>query len=243
MAIPEDRLSTAVSAGDETYIWGKETAGQSWTADYEMGGIALNDPSEGHLYQLWLTRISSDGTQLLISAPSVPETVLYTGVNLTEVSCSFDQNMRPSFAYVEDGIAKFDWYNTLTAQRELTVLGADVTNPRVTLDDKRPSQLAANDVLLFYVRDRTLYMRRQRDRYDPEMLLGAIPAEANHLNIAAMGTNLRLLFEFLTVAQTSLSATPVTPANSGLMPGTAYEPNTIWEPTEAPEEEEESPRK
>ena len=208
MAIPDDQLSSAVQPAG-AFLWGRGNPGLSATNDFEYGGIALNDASQGHEVQEWNTRVSEDGTQIITGAPSVADTVLYTGAEITEVSCSFDQNMRPAFAFVEAGAAKFEWYDSQIAARTLTILPVDVISPKVTLDDKRASQVAASDVLLFYVRGSSLYMQRQRDRYEVEYLMGAIPEGHDYLAIAGMNTALRLVFEFWNFDPANLPAATV----------------------------------
>ena len=195
MTIPEDRISSSVQPAG-TFLWGRGNPALTATSDFEYGGIALNDPSQGHEVQEWNTRVSEDGAQIITGAPSAADVTLYTGAEITEVSCSFDQNMRPAFAFVEAGVAKFDWYDTQAAGRALTVLPAGSITPRVTLDDKRISQVAASDILLFYVNNSNLYMLKQRDRYEIEYLLGALPAGHAYLAVVGMNTALRLVFEF-----------------------------------------------
>ena len=195
MAIPEDRLASEPLQEGE-FLWGRDNPNLSDVADYEYGGVALNDPSLGHEVQEWHTYVSPDGSQIITSPASGGTTVLYTGADITEVSCSFDQNMRPAVAFVEAGVAKFEWYDTQLAARTLTILGAGVATPRVTLDDKRATQLGASDVLLFYVVATTLYMKRQRDRYEVEYTLGEVPEGTSSLVTVGMSTVWRLMFKF-----------------------------------------------
>ena len=136
--------------------------------DFEDGGIALRDSSRGLMYQVWSAR-REEGA-IYLSAPNTPEFEILRGDLISEISFTFDQNMRLVLAYVDDGVAKMRWYNTASEQDELTILGADVITPRVALDDKRESQLSISDVVLMYVRGDAIYHRLQRDRYDTEYL-------------------------------------------------------------------------
>lgn len=140
------------------------------TVDYELGGIALNDPSEGLQYQIWRARIESEDTEIIIDAQNVDPFVLITGVDITEVSISFDQNMNPVVAYVEDGTAKLYWYDS-TVHGMVTTSFPTIVTPRVSMDDKRKSQSQNNDVIFAYMKNSNLYMRMQRDRYSVEYLL------------------------------------------------------------------------
>lgn len=133
--------------------------------DFELGGIGLGNTSAGLMYQVWSAR-REDGV-VYLGAPNTPEFPVLVG-NISEISFTFDQNMRLVLAYVESGVAKMQWYNTALEQPETTVLGADVRTPRVSLDDKRHEQLGVSDVILMYVRGDAIYHRLQRDRYANE---------------------------------------------------------------------------
>lgn len=135
--------------------------------DHEDGGVAIEDTSRGLLYQTWSAR-REDGV-VYLGADNTPDFEILRG-DVSEISFTFDQNMRLVLAYVEDGVAKMRWYDTSAEQDVITVLGADVITPRVALDDKRTSQLGISDVILMYVRGDAIYHRLQRDRYDTEYL-------------------------------------------------------------------------
>src|SRR5690554_634387 len=107
---------TGFALSSETLPWcyrGGRSLPVSKMCDYEDGGIGIQDPSAGLEYQVWRTRVTTDGTRILLGAANHPEQVIYTGTGITEVSLSFDGNMRPHFAWVEEGVAKFNWYNSL----------------------------------------------------------------------------------------------------------------------------------
>ena len=150
----------------------------SLTEDYEMGGIALNDPSQGLLVQHWRARL--DGDDVLVGPdPYSSESVVITDADITELSLAFDQNMRPTIAYVAAGVTKLYWYDTVPEQHVTTVFNAEDRSPFVTMDDKRaPATLInTNDVLFFYIRGTTLYYRQQRDRFQTERALATVGAD------------------------------------------------------------------
>ena len=188
--IPENRLSTsAIAAG---FI--EQTARPSLLVDYEMGGIALNDASQGLQVQLWTVRYDKATGDVLLSAPSAPETVAFNRPAVTELSLAFDQNMNPFIAFVQGGAAKFWWYDPLVPGQvfEESLIAAAIT-PRCTLDDKRGTQTANSDIILAYVRGGALYFRQQRDRYQVERLLqGGVNGG---LKWIGMNANFRLQFE------------------------------------------------
>ncbi len=158
------------------------------TVDYEDGGIGISDPSQGSLYQRWRGRLI-EGRVWLDAANAAPYPWL-DALGTTEFSFTFDQNMRPAIAFVQNGVAKLRWFDSQAGQQVTTDIGAGVITPRVTLDDKRFTQSANSDIILAYVRDGALYYRQQRDRFTIERLLDAGPHKG--LIKIGMGSNLRL---------------------------------------------------
>jgi hypothetical protein len=140
--------------------------------DYELGGRALNDSSEGLGVHVWTCRADEAG-RVYLSAPGQPETLAFTALGITELSLAFDQNMRPFVAFIQSGQAKFRWYDTVLGANRITNLSTDDHSPRCCMDDKRDfaTSLGQNDVILAYVRGGNLYYRQQRDRYENEYLL------------------------------------------------------------------------
>lgn len=168
------------------------------TKDYEDGGIAIQDPSQGLLYQVWTATLLNPGTAgstVRVSAPTVPEFTMYQAPNITEISFSFDQSMRPVLAFVQNGTAKLWWYDSTIASQTVTDIGTGVVTPRVAMDDKRKlasNDYALSDVILAYIKNRNLYYRQQRDRYTIEYLLDT--DVANGLIKIGFGVNLRMQF-------------------------------------------------
>jgi hypothetical protein len=177
--------------------------------DYDDGGIGLNDPSAGLLYQEWICE--TDGQNITVRAANTAKTTIYTGIDISLVSCTFDQNMAPVVAFVAEGVSKFRWYDSTI--EDYTVETINGAFPRVFLDDKRAEFTASSDVLLVYSRVDSsdplvplsqLFMRRQRDRYETESLLisdystlfaPTIPI-VNKFVTFGMGVNMRLQFVF-----------------------------------------------
>lgn len=144
------------------------------TTDYELGGVALSDASQGQQIRIWKARISEGGKYILLGAEGIPEILKYEAASfgtLTEVSLAFDQNMKPTIAFVEAGQAKFLWYDSDVEAEVITTLATDVRNPRISLDEKRPDFGTTNDVILSYTRGSNLYVRVGRDRYTIEYLI------------------------------------------------------------------------
>lgn len=188
--IPEQRLSTTpVPAG-----YREQTVRPDPLVDYEMGGVALQDPSEGLLVKLWTVRYDKLTENVLLSAIGVSETIAFSRPDITQVSLAFDQNMNPFIAFVEAGVSKFWWYDpTIPGQVFEESLIASAITPQCTLDDKRPTQTGNSDIILAYVRAGSFYYRQQRDRYLTEYLLEA--GVSGGLKWMGMNTKLRLQFD------------------------------------------------
>lgn len=138
---------------------------------FEAGGIGLNNPNEGLYYQTWTLRYEPASGNVVISAPNQTATTLFTRSGITEIDLTFDQNMEPFVAFVENGDAKFYWYDTQLGSTTFTNLPSGSLTPRCSLDDKRDFQDAANDIILAYVHAGALKYRQQRDRYTVEYTL------------------------------------------------------------------------
>lgn len=189
-----DEIGFALSS--ETLPWcyrGGRSLPVSKMCDYEDGGIGIQDPSAGLEYQVWRTRVTTDGTRILLGAANHPEQVIHTGTNITEVSLSFDGNMRPHFAWVEEGVAYFNWYNSLTSAFEIMTLPGAIS-PKVAMDDKRAIANSYQSVLLAYIRDGVLYGRGQRDRFQVEYTIGPVPYPGSYL--VKMGLNNKFRFQY-----------------------------------------------
>ena len=168
--------------------------------DYELGGIALNDSSQGLMVQNWRARGLNSSNEIRVSpAPYSSEIALVSASNITEVSLAFDQNMRPALAFITNGQAKLYWYDSIAEAQVTTVLAADITSVFLTMDDKRPAAalLNFNDILLFYVRGSSLYYRQQRDRYNTERFLTVLADPAAKLRKCGMATELRVQMQVI----------------------------------------------
>jgi hypothetical protein len=161
--------------------------------NYELGGVALNDSSQGLRVKVWRGRLVDN--QIILDADDVSPIVVVSGSGITEFQFTFDQNMRPFVCYVEDGSAKFYWYDSNIASFATTVMASGVTNPRCALDDKRSMQSSLSDIILAYVREGSLYFRAQRDRYLAEYQL--IDGGVDELVQMGMSRGNRLQFRIM----------------------------------------------
>jgi len=170
--IPQHVLSTTNIPG---YYLTPDNSDPSPVVDYELGGVDLNDTSQGLNVKVWKVRLHYSASKLAggiyLSAPDIPEFLFYAGKDITEVSFTFDQNMNPFLAFMQNGQAKFYWFDPTIPGYTLTLLPAGSVSPKVCLDDKRAVENPTSDVILGYIRSGTLYYREQRDRFLVEYTL------------------------------------------------------------------------
>lgn len=145
--------------------------------DWEMGGVALNDPSQGLEVQLWKFTLEVDedtgDSFVYVEAPSVAKTLLFSlpAGYISEIAGAFDQNMNPIVAYQTSGAPKIWWWDPTVPGMTHTAMPSGCIDMRVSLDDKRRFNVDASDIILSYVRGGSLYYRYQRERYLDEHLL------------------------------------------------------------------------
>lgn len=164
----------------------------------ESGGVALNDPSEDFTYS-WMGYV--EGGEVLVKRVDdelTPATPLFTILGeVTELSLTFDQNMRPTVAYVEEGVSKLYWYDTAEEKSVTTVF--DVKNPRVSLDDKRRFNIVNSDIIFAYINGSgVLAYRLQRERYSKERVMVLEPSDTPIKGLINIGMGKDRKFVFLT---------------------------------------------
>lgn len=146
----------------------------SLTEDYEMGGLDIQDPSKGVNFQPWFGYWRAEDNAICVR-PAIDgeDIVLFYEENIFEFSFAFDQNMRWCAATQRtDGSFRFRWYDSLVEQYVITEV-TGIEGFKVTQDDKRDVlvQIGRSDVLLTYIKNRKLYVRNQRERFQTEHLL------------------------------------------------------------------------
>lgn len=162
----------ALSQVTMKYLWkGIPQDDPSDLIDYDVGGIALNNTSQGLLYQIWTYEAIDIGAY--VSAPNTAgKILLFEATTPIEIiRGTFDQNMNPMVAYKQSNQWHYWWFDTISGSMITSDLPSDVDSVSVVLDDKRQLEATGSDVLLFYTRSGSLYHRRQRDRYTVELLL------------------------------------------------------------------------
>lgn len=158
------------------YLW-PDGVRTSVLKDQERGGMGLQNPAPSLMYQPWYFEVLD--RRLLVSSATHLRSVLIEHTSaIVEISGTFDQNMNPCVAFVDQiGAGWLYWYDTAVGAQVLDLLettiglGEGFISPRVCLDDKRQSQSATSDIILAYMRNSSLFMRVQRDRFRVEYLL------------------------------------------------------------------------
>jgi hypothetical protein len=201
--LPEDgQLST--TPVPSSFVDGGRMRG-NLKMDLELGGIALNDPSQGLLYQMWTAEYT--GGNVVVSAPSVATTLLFSRPDIESISLGFDQNMRPAIAFMQAGQAWLWWYDTNVNTQVFTQLDPGITSIACCTDEKRQTQTDVSDIIVAYIRAGSLYYRQQRDRFQIEYLLYANCGG----RIIEVGMNRKLRLQFLLKDANTASGLPDSP--------------------------------
>lgn len=190
--LPDHVLSTRVIRGEYIEPDSKQ-AGMLF--DYEMGGIAVQDPSQGLEYQLWYCWYTRNNQIRVRPASGAGDGILIaTEPGVRRLSFSFDRNMQPAVAWELADRVRFRWFDsTVPGFTTTEYLGA--RTPRVYHDDKRAISVATSDVLLAYLLDDKLVVREQRDRYLVEYIMRTGLSDTLRLNRMGMTRQNRIQFE------------------------------------------------
>ncbi|TXH55300.1 MAG: hypothetical protein E6Q97_09080 [Desulfurellales bacterium] len=194
MAMPANTLSPLPTYS--AFLAPDDRVRASLLVDYEMGGADIGDPSQGLQVKAWEARVDGSDIQVRPDGAGAWTTVT-SDSGVTEIALAFDQNMRPTIAYVAGGVAKLYWYDA-TAAAYVTTSFPGAESPVVTMDDKRDMQVGLNDVLLFYLQDGRVKHRRQRDRYTIEYDLEDVPTGMTRIARWGFTEGKRVQLEFST---------------------------------------------
>ena len=169
--------------------------------DWDYGGIAIQDPSQGMRYQLWRADWDSTDHTLRLTALRTAVTVdLLEVEDVSEVTFTFDQNMRWSAAVRAAGTTNLHWYDASVGSYVVTEIPG-ARSPRLALDDNRPEQInmGSSDMVLTYMRGTTLCWRIQRDRFLQEYTHPTPFAMSTIIRRFGMSDKLRLQWELDTL--------------------------------------------
>lgn len=138
----------------------------------EKGGIGLNDASQGINVYGWTATADKDTGKVFLTKDGTRDILFGTFGPLRTISISFDQNMQPALAYVqEDRVCKLYWYDSTIPGYTTLTMPAGARDPILTMDEKRDPLVSISDILLFYCIGQNLYYRQQRERFTVERLI------------------------------------------------------------------------
>ena len=189
--LPLDRSSSISIAG--LYL-PPDDFNTSPLVDYEIGGIDLLDATRGLLVRNWKCWL--ENYDVFVQPEGGEPTLLFSGADISELSFAFDQNMRWSVAYIQAGVLNLRWFDAVVGDHVISSFGG-ARNPRMSMDDKRDSQLQHSDIVLAYIRGTTVYYRQQRDRFTIERTLRENIFPNTKLKNIGMSRNLRLQAELV----------------------------------------------
>lgn len=161
----------------------------------EVGGVGLNDLSQGMEYQVWKLEVIGN-TQVVLSNTSGYSELLFIDSNIKSVGLAFTQNMQKVICIEHlDHSVDLYWFDT-SVGAEVKTTYPGIRTARLTLDDKRVSQLINSDVVFAYIRnvDNALCYRLQRERFEVEHVIGVFSARTKLRNIG-MNEHFRVQFE------------------------------------------------
>lgn len=183
MSIPALTLMPFPMPGDFAYTVRAE---RDQLVDFEQGGIALNNGSQGTDVQLWSGIYT--GGDFVLSAPSAAPTSVWSRPGVIRFGFSFDQNMQPVIAYEDAAGAHVRFFGN-NGQFDIQDLEAGATNVCISADDNRSFNTVNRNVILGYNVGNSLNARVQLESYrTPHVLDGAFPYA---LTACGPGTNYR----------------------------------------------------
>ena len=167
---------------------------QTKLIDRTLGGIALQNTSEGLNYQIWEIYYESGSVRIKGLSNNLTYSLLSLD-GITELSLAFDLSMNVSFSYVVNGQAFLSFYDAFT-QSYTTLHLENCRSPRMTYDDTREMQTNTSDVICAYINKETLQLcyRLSRDRFTIEYPLKSVAENARLIRVG-MTDKLRLQFK------------------------------------------------
>lgn len=170
--------------------------------DYERGGTALNDSSLGLNVKNWKCAYNKLTGNVQISNVNGGQlSTQFNAAQITEISFTFDQLMRPTFAYVQATVAKLRWFDSVIGATVTDIIPGAVRSPFLALDERRDVLVGDSDMILAYIREGAVYYRMQRERFTEEhLLLATLPPGASRIIALGMARNNRFQVQVETVS-------------------------------------------
>ncbi len=174
MALPSTTLSS--TSVPSAWINPYQRTRTNPLIDYDIGGVDLQDPSQGQRVKVWKSYWEA-GTIYVTPDDGGAITPVINVIDCKEVSFTFDQNMRYTCCYMDNGGLKLYWYDS-TIPGMTTTTFPNAISGMIRLDDKRTSQGGTSDILLVYIEGGQLKLRQQRDRFLIEYVIKTTDAKS-----------------------------------------------------------------
>lgn len=165
-------------------------------SDWEMGGIALENPQEGANVKPWKATYNPVTSDITLESAGDPPMVVLNKPGIQWLSFCFDQNMRYVFTWtLANGKGYLYWYDPQQEAYSELLLGDGIVTPHLTLDYKLIKNYAGNDVILTYLQQGSLILRVQRERFITEHVLATGVGLTKRIRNFGMSTKSRLQWE------------------------------------------------
>lgn len=143
--------------------------------DFERGGVALDDPSQGLDGYDWTVKYDQADSGVYLWREDLGESSkvkILTKPGIVRICLAFDQNMRTHLAWEDStGAVVLRRYDGSTMV-ETTIPNAK--SPCLTLDIHQLEFISNSDILLGYNNGANLCVRAQRDVYAVEHVMGEV---------------------------------------------------------------------
>lgn len=145
-----------------------ESLKKSGLIDYERGGVALGNSSEGLNSYNWTLTVK-DKYKAMLSREGQGEVQVYEYPSRPiDIAFCFDQSMNVVLAWQDTNFNLFlRRYSTSLNAFSVVPFGLGKC-PRLTLDEKRPEFIGNSDVIFAYISNKSLIYRVQREGYNIE---------------------------------------------------------------------------
>lgn len=158
--------NTLVLTDGYTRLVEPESLKKTGLVDYEKGGVALGDSSEGLNKYNWELNVVSKTKAMLHKEGTTPIQVFTYPSKPLDVAFCFDQSMNIVLAWQD---SEFNIYlrrysGSINAFETIN-LGSGKC-PRLTLDEKRAEFIQNSDIILAYITNKSLVYRVQREGFN-----------------------------------------------------------------------------
>lgn len=142
-----------------------ESLKKSGLTDYERGGVAIGNVSEGLNKYDWTLTVKDKYKAMLTREGQAAIQVYEYPTRPIDVAFCFDQSMNVVLAWQDNEFNLYlRKYSSNTNTFEVIPFGSGKC-PRLTLDEKRAEFISNSDVIFAYVANRSLIYRVQREGY------------------------------------------------------------------------------